>query len=84
MLDIIFICVGLILLLNYIKTLIRSKSPVKNAVLSMMTGAGALIAVSLIVGLLKAQVAVNLYTVFISLTLGVPGVALILLKMYLI
>ncbi|MCL2697380.1 MAG: pro-sigmaK processing inhibitor BofA family protein [Oscillospiraceae bacterium] len=84
MLNIIFILIGVILLFNFIKVLAASKSPLKKASVSMFAGAASLAAASLITGLLGVQIMVNLFTVFISLVLGVPGVVLILLKTFLI
>jgi|GEM_PF-1036653 len=84
MLYLAFLALGIIILLNYIKVLLKSEKPVKVAAVSMLTGVFALGAASLItgLGLLGAQVAVNLYTVFISLTLGIPGVVFIIVKMF--
>jgi inhibitor of the pro-sigma K processing machinery len=84
MLNVIFILLGVILLFNFIKALIKSDAPLKRAVISMLTGIGSLAAASLIAGLFQVQIAVNIYTVFIALVLGAPGVALIFLKMFLI
>ena len=84
MLNIIFLLFGAFLLLNFIKALLKSRSPVKKAALSMFTGIGALVAASLIMGLFGVALAVNTFTTFIALVLGAPGVVLILLKMFLI
>ena len=84
MLNVIFILFGVFLLLNYIKALLKSSAPVKKAAISMFTGIGTLAAASLIMGLFRVTLAVNTFTTFIALVLGVPGVVLILLKMFLI
>jgi pro-sigmaK processing inhibitor BofA len=84
MLNVIFILLGISLLYYFIKALLKCKSPLKKAALSMLSGVAALLAVNLVTGLLGAQVAVNFYTVFTSLVLGVPGVVLILVKVFLI
>jgi len=84
MLNVIFILLGIILLYYFIKTLTTCEKPLKKAITSMLTGIGALAAASLITGLLETQVAVNFYTVFVALVLGVPGVVLILLKVFFI
>ena len=83
MLDIIYITISLIILLYFIKTALKSKSPVKNAAKSMLVGAAALALTSVGAGLFGVIVAVNIYTVFIALTLGIPGVILIILKLFL-
>jgi pro-sigmaK processing inhibitor BofA len=64
--------------------LLKAKSPVKKAMLSMLTGVAALGFANLLAGLFSAQVAVNVYTVFIALTLGIPGVVLIIMKNFFI
>ncbi|MDR2560094.1 MAG: pro-sigmaK processing inhibitor BofA family protein, partial [Oscillospiraceae bacterium] len=69
---------------NFIKVLAGSKSPLRKAVISMLTGIGSLAAASLITGFFGVQIIVNLYTVFIALVLGAPGVVLILLKAFVI
>ncbi|MCL2639094.1 MAG: pro-sigmaK processing inhibitor BofA family protein [Oscillospiraceae bacterium] len=84
MLNVIFILLGVVLLFNFIKVLSESKSPLKRAVTSMLTGIAALAAASLIAGFFGAQIMVNLYTVFIALVLGIPGVVLIVVKMFFI
>ena len=84
MLDVIFILLGLLILLGFIRVLIRDKRPVRKAILSMLSGAGALGFASLFAALFGTVVTVNIYTVFIALTLGIPGVVLIILKMFLI
>jgi len=80
MLDVIFLLFGIFLLLIFIKALLRSKSPLKNAALSMLAGVGTLAAVSLVAGLFGAQVMVNFYTVYVSLVLGAPGAVLVMVK----
>ena len=87
MLDIVFLLLGLILLLNFIKIMIKSRAPLKKAAGSMLAGIAALAAACLLTGFsgfAGPQVAVNICTVFISLTLGVPGVALIITKLFFI
>ncbi|MCL2018691.1 MAG: pro-sigmaK processing inhibitor BofA family protein [Oscillospiraceae bacterium] len=84
MLDTIFLLFGVVLLLNFIKVLIKSRSPLKKAAFSMMAGVGTLAAASLLAGLLELQLSVNTYTVFVALVLGTPGVILVLLKMFFI
>lgn len=83
MLDFIFIIAGFFILYYFIKTLVKSNNPLKKAAFSMLTGAGALAAASFFAGFFGAQIAVNIYTVFIALTLGAPGVILIILKIFL-
>ncbi|MCL2109308.1 MAG: pro-sigmaK processing inhibitor BofA family protein [Oscillospiraceae bacterium] len=77
MLDIVIGVVGLVILFNFIKVLLKCKNPLKRAVLSMLTGAASLAAVSLAAGFFGYYVAVNFFTVFVALVLGVPGVALV-------
>ncbi|MCL2694260.1 MAG: pro-sigmaK processing inhibitor BofA family protein [Oscillospiraceae bacterium] len=84
MLNIIFLCLAAFLLFNFIKAACKHEKPVKKAVLSMLTGGGSLAAVSFVGGLFGLSIAVNIYTVFIALTLGIPGVVLLLLKLFLI
>jgi hypothetical protein len=50
----------------------RHRSPAKSAIVNMVTGVLSLAIIAPI-----ASVAVNLFTVFAALTLGVPGTALV-------
>ena len=84
MLDAIFWFLGLLILFHFIRILLKAKSPFKKATLSMLTGAFALISASVLAELFGAYLAVNIYTVFIALTLGIPGVVLIIMKMFFI
>lgn len=84
MLNVIFILLGAVILFYFIKTLMSCKKPLKKAAFSMFTGIGTLAAASLIAGLFGARVTVNMFTVFIALVLGAPGVVLILIKIFLI
>jgi hypothetical protein len=62
----------------------KAKSPVKKAVISMLTGVAGLGLASVCAGLFGAQIMVNVYTVFVALALGIPGVLLVILKMFVI
>jgi low temperature requirement protein LtrA len=70
--NVIFIIIAAILLAVFMRAHFRHKSPAKAAVSNMILGAAALVLITPI-----ATVAVNVYTVFAALTLGVPGVVLL-------
>ena len=84
MLNIIFIFIAILIFYYYIKTLLGAKKPLRSALVSMLTGIGTLGAASFAAGLLGAQIMINIYTVFVALTLGLPGVVLIILKLFVI
>lgn len=57
----------------------KKEHPVRTAVLSMTGGGLSLLAASWAAGMFGITIKLNLFTAFLSLTLGVPGVSLMLL-----
>ena len=84
MLDVIFLIIGVFIFIKFLSVLLKSQNPLRKAVLSMLSGICSLVAASLVTGFFGASLAVNLYTVFIALTLGIPGVILLILKIFII
>ena len=60
----------------------RTAKPVRTALLGMLSGAALLIAVHIFGGKIGLALPLNGVTVFVSLTLGIPGVAAMCLINY--
>jgi len=69
------IIAGIILVSLFMKTHARHRSPAKAAVVNMMPYTEALFAAAAFFGTVR----VNMYTVFVALTLGLPGTCAITL-----
>ena len=67
----ILIILGAILFIVFIKAHSRHKKPLRAAVISMVPGVLSLVLIAPVISL-----PVNVYTVFVSLTLGIAGTAL--------
>jgi len=74
--------IGAIIFIKYISVLVKNKKPLRKAAVSMLTGIAALTAASFAAGFFGFKIAVNIYTVFVALTLGAPGVVLIILALF--
>lgn len=78
---IIAFCVKAVLMLIY---LLRSKSPLKTAAKSMISGAVALVIVYFLGEFIHVKIAVSFFNTAVSLVLGIPGVALLVISQFLI
>ena len=66
-------CFAIAMLILFLRLHMGHRKPVRAAVCNMLLGVGALVAVAAVFDTLS----VNVGTVFVSLTLGVPGVVLV-------
>jgi hypothetical protein len=68
------VIITIILFIVFLKTHSKHKSPAAAAIINMVLGV-----LSLSIAAPFADAAVNVYTVFTALTLGVPGTVLVIL-----
>ncbi len=78
------IVVGALLLLNYFRLCGRQRRPVKAMAINSLAGLLALCLLAAISGFLGNAVAVNPATVIVSMSLGIPGVIMLLLTLFVI
>ena len=82
--DVIFIVAGLAAAIYFFKSLAHTKGTAKTAALFMLSGLGSLIVSGIITSFASQCLSVNETTVFISLVCGIPGVIMMLIKLYLL
>ena len=73
--ELIFYCAGAVCAAAVLLYCMKTDKPVRTALLGMLSGAAALIAVHIFGGKTGLALPLNGVTVFIALTLGAPGVA---------
>ena len=79
MLLVFIVFVSAFLIFSFIHYAAKKKKPFKRALLSMLLGAGTLIAVNLFAGMTGVYIPVTKLTLLTSVVGGVPGVALLVL-----
>jgi len=75
----ILIVTAIVLFAVFLKTHSRRKKPAKAAIINMILGSS-----SLVLSAAVFSAAVNVYTMFVALTLGVPGTVLVVLGNFLL
>lgn len=78
---IITICAAALIMLIYI---FRSKSPVRTALKSMLSGAAVLILVYFFGDLIHIKLELTFFNTAVSLILGIPGVGLLILSKFIV
>lgn len=73
------ICLGVFIILVIIQKIMHSKQPVRTALISMMWGIIALVAVNLCSSFTGVSIPVSPMTLSVSSVLGIPGVTCLLL-----
>ena len=73
--ELIFYAAGAVCLVSVLIYCMRTEKPLRTALLGMLSGAAALIAVHIFGSRIGLALPLNGVTVFTALTLGVPGVA---------
>lgn len=80
--DVLFIILGIILSVIFLHKCGLQKKPVKAMVINSLSGVVGLIAAAVVTGFAGCGVAVNAATVLIAAVLGLPGVAMILVCVF--
>ena len=73
------ICFGVFIILVIIQKIMHSKRPVRTAVISMLWGIIALVAVNICSSFTGVSIPVSPMTLSVSAVLGIPGVTCLLL-----
>ena len=82
--DVLFIVLGIILSVIFLYLCGQQKKPIKAMLVNSLAGIVGLVAAAIITGWSGCGIAVNTATVLIASVLGVPGVAMILVTMFVI
>ena len=82
--DVLMIIIGIILFVIYLRKCGQQKRPVKAMLINSAAGIAVLTGAAVITGFAGCGIAVNSATVLIASVLGVPGVAMILLTVFII
>ena len=82
--DVVMISIGVILSVIFLRKCGQQKKPVKAMVINSMTGLVGLVAAAVVTGFAGCGIAVNIATVLVAAVLGVPGVVMILVTMFVI
>lgn len=82
--DVVMIIIGIILSVIFFYKCGQQKKPMKAMVINSVTGLMGLMAAAIVTGFSGCGIAVNIATVLIASVLGVPGVAMILVTMFVI
>ena len=80
--DVLMIIIGIILSVIFFHKCGQQKKPVKAMIINSLTGLAGLVAAAIVTGFSGFGVAVNIATVLIACVLGIPGVAMILVTMF--
>lgn len=73
------ICTGIFLVLVIIQKIMKSAHPIRSAILSMLWGIIALVAVNICSSFTSVSIPVSPMTLSVSAVLGIPGVTCLLL-----
>ena len=82
--DVLTIILIIILSVIYLHKCGTQKKPIKAMVINSAAGLAALVAAAVITGFMGCGVAVNAATVVIAAVLGVPGVVMMLVSLFLL
>ena len=82
--DVLMIIIGIILSVIFLHKCGQQKRPVKAMLINSAAGLAGLIAAAVITGFAGCGIAVNSAAVVVAAVLGVPGVAMILLTVFVI
>ena len=82
--DVLMIIIGIILSVIFFRRCGQQKKPVRAMAANSLAGLAALIAAAVITGFSGCGIAVNGATVLVASVLGVPGVAMILLTVFIL
>ena len=82
--DVLAIIIGIILTVIFLHKCGQQRKPVKAMAVNSAAGLVVLVAAAIITGFMGCGVAVNMATVLTAAVLGIPGVAMILVSVFLI
>ena len=82
--DVLMIIIGIILSVIFMHRCGQQRKPVKAMLVNSATGLIGLIGTAVVTGFMGCGVAVNMATVTVASVLGVPGVAMILVAVFVI
>ena len=80
--DVVMIIIGIILSVIFFYKCGQQKRPIKAMAINSVTGLAGLVAAAIVTGFSGFGIAVNIATVLIAAVLGVPGVVMILVTMF--
>lgn len=82
--DVLMIILGCLMLGAYMRTCGRQRRPVRAMAVNSALGVLALVLAAMITGFLGCGIAVDYITVFTASVLGIPGIAMMLIIMFVI
>ena len=82
--DILIIIVGIILAVIFFHNCGQQKKPLKAMVVNSAIGLAGLLAAAIVTGFMGCGIAVNAVTVVVAAVLGVPGVVMILVTVFIL